>query len=117
VNLQLHRLGPTYLRLASINVFHHGQVPEGCRDLGSSQLLVKLDGDDLLVGEFRGPDEREAILVVNKDLARSTAFGLEFREAGTVTLVNPYSGAETAWSGEQCWLAPGQGMLLLRGTR
>jgi hypothetical protein len=115
VNLQLHRLGPTYLQLSSQNVFHHGQVPEGCRDLGSSQLLARLDGGNLLVGEFAGPGQREAVMVVNKDLARSTAFELEFKRPGHVTLVSPYSGAESAWAGEQCWLAPGQGMLLLRG--
>ena len=116
VNLQLHKIGPTYLQLTSLNVFHHGQVPEGCSDSTSSQLLAKLDGGDLLVGEFRGADGREAVLVVNKDLARSTAFDLEFKAPGSVTLVSPYSGTEAPWAGEQCWLAPGQGMLLLRGN-
>ncbi len=114
VNLQLHRLAPTYLRLTSLNVFHHGQVPAGCSDSSSSQLLARLEGGDLVVGEFREAEGRDAVLVVNKDLARSTAFNLEFKSPGAVTLVSPYSGAESAWAGEQCWLAPGQGMLLLR---
>lgn len=115
VNLQIHQLGPIYLQLRSLHVFHHGEVPEGCSDLRSSQLLARLEGDDLLAGEFRGSDGREAVLLVNKDLAKSTSFRLEFKQAGAVTLVSPYNGLETAWAGEQCWLAPGQGMLLLRG--
>lgn len=59
-------------------------------------MLKPLDGGNLLVGEFQGPGEREAVLVVNKDLARSTAFGLEFKRTGEVKLVSPYSGAEAA---------------------
>lgn len=114
VNLQLRRLAPTYLRLTSLNVFHHGQVPAGCSDSSSSLLLTHLEGGNLVVGEFREAEGRDAVLVVNKDLARSTAFNLEFRAPGAVTLVSPYSGTESAWAGEQCWLAPGQGMLLLR---
>ena len=33
VNLQLHKLGPTYITLKNINVFHHPYIPEGCSAL------------------------------------------------------------------------------------
>ncbi len=112
VNLQLHRLGPTYITLESVNVFHHPTVPEGCRGLDSSRHLSAVNGGELLVGEFEGPGGRPYVLVVNKDLHRSTPFDVTFKAAGRLELVNPYSGSHDPWGGEHKWLAPGQGMLL-----
>ena len=113
VNLQIHELAPTYLTLTSVNVFHHGEVPEGCRDDATSVHLKSVDGGNLVVGEFTGPDAQPAVLIVNKDLHRSTTFGLEFKQPGKVMLVSPYNGNKQPFGGEHCWLAAGQGALLL----
>jgi len=115
VNLQIHKLGPVYLSLKSTHVFHHGQVPPGCSDLTSSKLLADLSGGNFVVGEFTGPGDQVAVVVVNKDLHRSTPFGVKFKRAGQIRMVNPYTGAVQAWEGENSWLAAGQGMLLLVG--
>ncbi len=112
VNLQTHRIGPTYIKLKSINVFHHPNVPQGCRGLDSSQLLEKVQGKDLLVGEFEGPEGEPYVMVVNKHLRRSTTFNVKFKKQGTVRLTNAYTGKMQIWQGENNWLAPGQGMLL-----
>lgn len=116
VNLQLHRLGPTYLKLKSINVFHHPEVPEGCAGIQTSRWLKDpVKGRNLMVGEFEGPKGRPFVMVVNKDLTRSTWFHIEFKKAGTIYMVNAYTGKIEAWKGENNWLAPGQGMLLCLG--
>jgi hypothetical protein len=129
-NLQLNALAPTYIQLVHTHVFHYPQVPEGCTGLESSRLLSHLEcsgslsSDDplssdgtlsssgLVVGEFDGPEGRPYVLVVNKDLHHSTSFNLTFKTPGTIQLVSAYTGAEEPFSGEQPWLAPGQGMLL-----
>jgi len=112
VNLQLHALGPTYLKLKSIGVFHHPEVPEASAGLPGSRFVSELTGGNLLAGEFEGPENKPYVMVVNKDLHRSTAFGIKFKTPGTVHMVNAYTGAAHPWSGENNWLAAGQGMLL-----
>jgi hypothetical protein len=113
VNLQIHKLAPTYLTLKSVNVFHHGEVPDGCSGDDTSVHLASVDGGDLLVGEFEGPNGQPAVLVVNKDLHTSAAFTVRFKQAGRVRLVSPYTGRLEDLAGEQGWLAAGQGSLLL----
>ena len=112
VNLQIHKLGPVYITLKSINVFHHPEVPTGCSGIATSKLLSSVTGDNLLIGEFEGPKGQPFVMIVNKDLHKSTAFGLKFKEAGQMQRVSAYTGRTDSWGGEDCWLAAGQGMLL-----
>jgi len=112
VNLQLHKIGPTYIKLKSVNVFHHPNVPDGCSGIGTSKYLASVSGDDLLVGEFEGPGGVPYVMLVNKSLHVSTAFGVQFKESGQIMRVSAYTGSTDPWRGEDCWLAAGQGMLL-----
>lgn len=113
VNLQLHALAPTMIRLRSVGVFHHPDLPAGCRALADSRHLAELTGAGrFVVGEFDSPDGQAYVLVVNKDLDRSTHFGVRFRQPGTILQTNSYTGRTESWRGENNWLAPGQGMLL-----
>ena len=112
VNLQLHRLGPVYLTLKNLNVFHHPDVPDGCSGMETSRLIDSISGDSLLVGEFQGPDGQPFVMLVNKSLHRSTKFHVTFKDAGRVQQVNAYTGRTGPWGGENEWLAAGQGMLL-----
>lgn len=112
VNLQIHALGPVYLTLKSVNVFHHPDVPEGCKGMASSKLLKSVEGGNLLVGEFEGPKGEPYVMIVNKDLHKSTAFGVQFKQEGQVCRVSAYTGSTDPFGGEDCWLAAGQGMLL-----
>ncbi len=111
-NLQLHKLAPTYLKLSSVGVFHTPNVPKGCRGLESSVYLSGITGKDLLVGEFEAPDKTPYILVVNKSLTTSTPYMPTFKASGKVMYTNAYLGTDDDFSGENCFLAPGQGMLL-----
>lgn len=112
INLQIHALAPTYLKLRSVNVFHTGDIPEGCRDLSTSKYVAELAGGLFVVGEFEGSQGTPFIMLVNKDLTKSARFDVKFKEPGQVMQTNSYSGATHPWAGENNWLAPGQGMLL-----
>ncbi len=112
LNLQIHKLGPTYLKLKSVNVFHHPEVPEGCSGIDTSKHLTEVGGGTFLVGEFVHEDGRPFVLIVNKDIHKSTSFSVKFRKEGRIMLTNSYTGDTAPWQGENNWLAPGQGMLL-----
>ncbi|MFH1707235.1 MAG: hypothetical protein ABIF71_04895 [Planctomycetota bacterium] len=112
VNLQLHALGPTCITLKNLNVFHHPEVPEGSSGMLSSRLLAELTGGNLLAGEFEGPAGDPFVLVVNKDLHKSTTFKAQFKTHGPILCINAYTGKREPWAGENNWLAAGQGMLL-----
>lgn len=112
VNLQIHKLAPTYITLESVNVFHHPNVPDGCRGIDTSRHIKSVSGGDFVVGEFEGPKGEPFVLVVNKDLHKSINFAMEFKTAGPVIQTNSYTGRQHAWRGENNWLAAGQGMLL-----
>ena len=115
VNLQLHRLGKVYLTLKSINVFHHPEVPQGCSGLKTSRWLTHVEGANLLVGEFEGPNGQPFVMVVNKSLKDSTYVDVMFKEPGKVEYISAYTGRVDEWDGEHTWLAPGQGVLLRLG--
>jgi hypothetical protein len=112
VNLQLHRIGPTYVKLRSVGVFHYPDVPEGCVSIETSRWIERVDGGNLLVGEFEGPDGQPFAMVVNKSLRQSAEVTVQFREAGRIQFVSPYTGQMQNWAADNNWLAPGQGVLL-----
>ena len=112
VNLEVHQLGPTYLALRSVNVFHHPDVPKECKGIDSAIHLGGLSGGSFVVGEFLGPEDQPYALVVNKDLKRSACFSLKFKAGDAITQINAQTGQPRPFAGEQAWLAPGQGMLL-----
>ena len=113
-NMQIHRLGPVYLQLKSVNVFHHPDVPKGCRGIESSRYLKSLKGKGpFLVGEFDHPNGKPYFLLVNKSLTRSTTYKLELKQPGELMKISPFTGAIDPWSGGgNFWLSPAQGMLL-----
>lgn len=112
VNLQMHRLGPLYAKLKSVNVFHHPEVPPGCSGSQTSSFLSEIRGGSLLVGEFEGPEGQPFALVANKSLRHSTTFRLKFKQPGQIRHLNSYTGTLAPWDSEDDWLAAGQGMLL-----
>lgn len=112
VNLQIHKLAPTYCKLKSVNVFHLPEVPSGGQGTTSSKYLDEISGGSLVVGEFEGPEGRPYVMVVNKSLRQSTAFSVKFKWPGRIMQVSSYAGTAHPWTGENVWLAPGQGALL-----
>ena len=112
LNWQIHMLGPTYMKLKSVNVFHNQDVPQGCSGIDTSRHLAEVNGGNFLVGEFIHEDGRPFVMVVNKDIHTSAAFSVKFKKEGRVMLTNAYTGKTIPWQGENNWLAPGQGMML-----
>lgn len=112
LNLQIHQIAPTYLNLKSVNVFHSKDVPETCSGMNASRHLAEVAGGNFLVGEFDGPDVTPFVMVVNKDIHKSTGFQVKFNDPGTVMMTNPYTGETKPFGGENGWLAPGGGVLL-----
>lgn len=111
-NLQIHQLGPTYIQLESVNVFHHPEVPPECRGIDTSRHIKTVEGGSFVVGEFVHKDGTPYVMVVNKSLKESCAVGVQFKEEGTVMITSPYTGLTIPLGGENVWLAPGQGVLL-----
>jgi len=113
VNLQILQLAPTLLRLNSDDVYHFGQVPEGCRPPTEKSLIQGVSRAEFLVGDFTHQDGSRYVMVVNKDFKKSRHCSLEYRTPPKrVLMISPYSGQPTSFEGEQAWLAPGQGVLL-----
>jgi hypothetical protein len=113
-NLQLRRMAPEYLKQTSLGVFHHPNVPKGSNPLSDSKHVKSISGGDFAVGEFEDAEKIPAILVVNKSLKDSVVLSFEWKfaaKSGT-QMLNPYSGKWQSWTGENVWLAPGQGMML-----
>jgi len=114
VNLQLHRLAPIYTKLTSVNVFHFPDVPIGCRSIAESRFVKEIKGEGpFVVGEFENEQGVPAILVVNRNLARSSQLTVITRQSCTIDRVSPYTGRVRPWGAEDNWLAPGQGLLLV----
>jgi hypothetical protein len=114
VNLQLHQLAPEYLKLTSLGVVHHPEVPKGCHPLSESRFVKTVGEGKFAIGEFENADKKPAILVVNRNLRGSVAFSFEwkFKPKSPTKMLSPYTGKWQTWAGENNWLAPGQGMIL-----
>jgi len=112
VNLQIAKLADTLLKLRSDRVYHFGEIPEGC--VGpDDQSLVKAVRGPMLVGDFTHEDGSRYVMIVNKNLTASVTPKPEFREPfATLHFISPYNGILGEFTGEQIWLAPGQGVLL-----
>lgn len=111
-NLQIHALGPAYLKLKSTGVFHHPNVPAGLPGLKESRLVADISGGNFCVGEFDGPDGHAWLLIVNKDLKSSCVPDIKLKTPATINKVSPYTGHIGRLGGEDVWLAPGAGKLL-----
>ena len=114
VNLQIHRLAPTITQLKSVNVFHHPVVPQGCHGLESSRFVADIRGaGPFAVGEFEDAQGRPAVMVVNRDLVRSTTFALTLKQKSPMQRVSSFTGKIRPMGAEDEWLPPGEGLLLL----
>lgn len=113
VNLQVGQLAPTLLKLKSDGAYHiGGTVPPGCAGPGEKSL-VKAVGGTILVGDFTHADGSRYVMCVNKSFTGSVPCFPQFREpVKKVEKVSPYNGGLSDFSGEDVWLAPGQGVLL-----
>jgi hypothetical protein len=113
VNLQIAALAPTLLQLHSDDVYHLNNVPAGCHGSTTNDLIASLGGGDFMAGDFTHRDGARYVMVMNKNLARSAPCVPQYRTPPKrVQFVSPFTGHLTPFDGENCYLAPGQGVLL-----
>ena len=112
VNLQVLKLAPTLLKLKSDDVYHFGTPPAGCHAPTDKSLLTGVNDNRLMAGDFTHEDGSRYVMIVNTDVNKSAPCFPQYRSAKKVQMVSPYTGQLMAYEGEQCWLAPGQGVLL-----
>jgi hypothetical protein len=122
INLQIHALAPTMVKLRSTGVYHYPEVPEYSKPLAQSKLVRAVAMTQryvrppiqgrFLIGEFEDGDGRPYFMIVNKDLNNSFQFAIELRQEGRkLVRVCNYSGREEEFGREMDWLAPGAGIL------
>jgi hypothetical protein len=122
INLQIHALAPTMVKLRSAGVYHYPDVPEHCRPLVQSKLVRGVSmiqryvrppvQGRFLIGEFEDGQGRPYLMIVNKDLNNSFQFAIELRQEGRKLIrICNYSGREEEFGREMDWLAPGAGIL------
>jgi hypothetical protein len=78
VNAETRTLGNVLLPLVSTGVFHVGEIPAGTRRLGTDAIIGLPDDQPLMVGLFRGEDDAQYAMVVNRDHASPVEFEASF---------------------------------------
>jgi hypothetical protein len=112
MNRQIQNLGKTLLKLRSVEVYHFGSIPEGCRGVQDHCLLKNVPYGNFVAGDFVHEDGSSYVMIVNKSQEKSSPVMPELRDSTKkIKMVS-------AWKGEledfnsYFWLAPGQGVLL-----
>jgi hypothetical protein len=121
INLQIHALAPTLVRLRSTGVFHYPDVPDQAHSLSQSRIVDSVEmtqryvrppiAAQYLIGEFEDGANRPYLMIVNKDLSHSFRFNIRLKHGGKLLRISPYSGREEPFGREMDWLAPGAGVL------
>jgi hypothetical protein len=112
-NLKVQKLGPTMLKCKSDDAYHIGKVPHDCHGPSDKSFIKNIPGGEYLVGEFTHADGSKYVMIVNKDVKKSRYLQIEWnKQPKDIQLISNYSGQPTPFVGEQCWLAPGDGILL-----
>ncbi|MGH9630633.1 MAG: hypothetical protein ACRD7E_20160 [Bryobacteraceae bacterium] len=122
INLQIHALAPTLLKLRSTGVYHYPDVPEYGKPLSEGKLVRNVSmvqryvkpptQGRFLIGEFEDEQGRPYFMIVNKDLNNSFQFGIDLRQEGRKLIrICNYSGKEEEFGREMDWLSPGAGIL------
>jgi hypothetical protein len=116
VNLEIHALAPTLIRLRSAGVFHSPLAETRLVEnitMTQSPFIKPPATPKFLVGEFEDAKGRGYFMLVNKDLQNSFRFSVKLRRAGAkLVRISPYTGQEEPFSGEMDWIGPGAGILL-----
>jgi len=96
INAELKQLGPTLIRLKSVNVFHTPPVPKSASPVPSDHW-VQSPTKDLVLGMFQDKEKQDFILVANREYRRGQEVVLEF--------VTPVSAVEKMDKKSGKWLA------------
>jgi len=69
LNAEVRTIGKVLLGLTSTGVYHTGDVPPGCRRLGTESIIRLPEDAPLIVGYFVDAEGAEYAMIVNKDYA------------------------------------------------
>lgn len=121
MNFAIHNIAPIYTKLKHLNVYHIGNVPKGCNDQSSAQVLKSVNlksvnGEaNALVGEFVDKDGKGYAMIVNKNPKYSLAvYEPKFAKGEKIYKVEDrsYGGQTKTFGGEDVYIMPGHGVLL-----
>jgi hypothetical protein len=121
INRRLQILAPKLLDLKWVRSYHFGNaLPMEYGVVGADETaLVKdvknHDGStpNVLIGELKDSSGTDYVMVVNKDLTNSINAALTFKTTPkSMQEFGRWSGKLEPWTGENAWLAPGEGVLM-----
>jgi len=115
VNRQMAVLGPIMNQMATTGIYFTS--PAQVSDLPGmpGKLVKELEADSpLMLGEFRGNDGGEYVMVVNLSLKKSAKFKIRLQEENTaISIISSADGEPVPYDADQGhWLVAGQGVLL-----
>jgi hypothetical protein len=121
INRRLDILAPKLMDLEWVRSYHFGNaIPVEYGVVAADELsLVKEvknhDGTtpNVLIGELNDPSGANYVMVVNKDLSNSINVAMTFKTTPkSMHEFGRWSGKLEPWTGENAWLAPGEGVLM-----
>ncbi len=121
LNAELEKLGPTLMRLHSVDVFHTQPLPRRTCESQHDHWAQVL-GDELMWGMFKDEADTDYLMVVNRDIRQRRQATVQFQRAGygrKVKEVFRFDRATGRWVGLSSRvrvlfvvnLAPGDGQL------
>jgi hypothetical protein len=121
INRRLEILAPKLVDLKWVRSYHFGNpIPVEYGVVAADELsLVKAvknyDGTtpNVLIGELNDPSGANYVMVVNNDLSNSVNVAMTFKTTPkSMHEFGRWSGKLEPWTGENAWLAPGEGVLM-----
>lgn len=122
VNNSIRCLAPVINRLNSTAVYHFqpGEPKDGELTPPENRMVIAPENPDqeIIVGEFRDAEtDEEYVMLLNKNLKFTTYVGrIKWRDdidpAKLVVYSSFVKGGTGHFSGENCWLAPGQALIM-----
>ena len=86
-NMELKNIGRKMLGLKSVGIWHTGDIPSGCRRLGTDNILQLPDKLSSILGLFRDSSGNDYVMIVNKNYKKSCCLTVKTRkDVGAVYL-------------------------------
>ena len=121
INRRLEILSPKLMDLEWVRSYHFGNalpMEYGVVGADGTALVKDVKNHDgttpnVLIGELKDSSGADYVMVVNKDLANSINATLTFQTTPkSMHEFGRWSGKLEPWTGENAWLAPGEGVLM-----
>ncbi|BBI33893.1 carbohydrate binding domain-containing protein [Cohnella abietis] len=119
LNAQIEKLGPTLMKLNSIDVFHSGVMAAGTKAVPSDFFWKpENSSDNVIISYFTDANGRKYIMAVNRDYANTTALSFHvnsnpttIKEISKTTGLEVYTNYNASTGVISADFAPGEGRL------